>query len=245
MAHLLRRFPMPIPANIKNLKAPIRDAVASQVSSITSTSPSTVTWSHTVSTAASTGALLVVMHEYCYNGWPGPTSMTYNGATMTQVGGNGAFYSFNGLGAFFAFYLQNPSSGANTVVLNSPAAGPSAASVYLAAASVSYSNVSSVTATFQTATGTSTTPTQAATAAPGTAVLQAFGNFSTTAAFGSYTAPENTLVNNTYASATNYPFVVGDESNLLNPTFANTLSSSVNWGGVGIVINGTATYQQH
>ena len=207
------------------LTPPTRDAVGAG-SRGGNGNPITITYSHTISTAASNGGAVLVWASI-YSTASAPTVTAKVGTTsMSQIGG----YQYT-TGAYIGlFILLNPPTGTQTISVTSSGAGTQ----FVAANSVSYLNVSGY-GTVQTTNGTSASASQTVTSSTGAATVQAFSSVSTN--FGSY-SNATTLSNQNFSNNVNIPLIVGGNSGAASSTFTSTLAASAAWGGMGVPLYG-------
>jgi len=127
-------------------------AFDAQSSMVQSTTASSISWNHTTGTG-SNRLLLVAVGVHKATGLPTTvTSVTYDGAALTQV--TTAVYTSNPQVRTYVFRLVNPTSGTKTIVVNFAGATLSVAGA------VTYTGVDQSTPiqTSNTATGSSTAP---------------------------------------------------------------------------------------
>lgn len=181
----------------------------------------TDTFSYTVGSGSN--RILIVYLAIAGSGGttPTPTSVTYNGTTMTA--GNSQSQGANQ--KLFSYYLLSPSTGANNVVITMPSAP---VDQYISVAVQSYSNVGSVETSQGSTSAGSSISTSYTVNTLGTLISSAVGYGGTISPTG------NSYNNNQYSGTNTYTAINSGDSGLLFTTGSQTVSWNPGWNLVAI-----------
>lgn len=188
----------------------------------------TVTETHVL--GASAQGIVVGAHVGSTTSSPTVTALV-GSTSLTQLG-SFLYLSGTDIWHLILFGLIGPPTGSQTISVS-----VSSGTDFVAMNSVSYDDVASF-GTVATTSGTGTSPSHTVTTgAPNERIFQMFGNAGNTAAFGDFSAYNQTSRWNANSSTSNGATLIGDAAGASSVVFSATLTGTVvGWGSIAVPV---------